>query len=215
MFISPGRRLIFVHIPKTGGTSMTLALEARAMASDLIVADTPKGVRRRRRLKGLTTAGRLWKHSRLSDIRGLAQAEPLDAFFVFTMVRDPWDRLLSLYAWLRNQSFDHPSAPLAKRLEFNDFLRNRTVRAMLSRDGADEYVTDAAGRLRCNAFVRLEHLDADLAPVEAHLGFALRPLPHVNRSDRAASAREAYDPDMAAAVADWFRRDIDRFGYRF
>jgi len=31
MIISPGRRFVFVHIPKTGGTALTLALEGRAM----------------------------------------------------------------------------------------------------------------------------------------------------------------------------------------
>jgi hypothetical protein len=42
MIISNGRRYIFVHAPKTGGTSMTLALEARAKADDIIIGDTPK-----------------------------------------------------------------------------------------------------------------------------------------------------------------------------
>ena len=36
MIISHGRRYIFVHAPKTGGTSMKLALEARARADDII-----------------------------------------------------------------------------------------------------------------------------------------------------------------------------------
>ena len=71
MIISPGRRFIFVHIPKTGGTSMALALEDRAMKDDILIGDTPKALRRRRRLKGAQAAGRLWKHSTLADIDGL------------------------------------------------------------------------------------------------------------------------------------------------
>jgi len=42
MIISHGRRHIFVHAPKTGGTSMKLALEARAKADEIIIVDTPK-----------------------------------------------------------------------------------------------------------------------------------------------------------------------------
>jgi hypothetical protein len=42
MIISRGRRYIFVHIPKTGGTALSLALEARAMKDDIIIGDTPK-----------------------------------------------------------------------------------------------------------------------------------------------------------------------------
>jgi len=42
MIISHGRRYIFVHAPKTGGTSMTLALEVRAKADDIIMGIPPK-----------------------------------------------------------------------------------------------------------------------------------------------------------------------------
>jgi hypothetical protein len=39
MIISPGRGYVFVHIPKTGGTSLALALEARAMKDDILIGD--------------------------------------------------------------------------------------------------------------------------------------------------------------------------------
>jgi len=89
MIISRGRRYIFVHIPKTGGTSMALALEARAMKDDILIGDTPKARRRRKRLKGVRSAGRLWKHSRLTDICGLVAPDEIERFFVFTLVRNP------------------------------------------------------------------------------------------------------------------------------
>ena len=40
MILSRGRRYLFIHIPKTGGTSMALALEARTMKDDLMLGDT-------------------------------------------------------------------------------------------------------------------------------------------------------------------------------
>jgi hypothetical protein len=80
MIISRGRRYIFVHIPKTGGTALTLALEARAMADDILIGDTPKARARRGRLKAVRSAGRLWKHSTLADIDGLLTGEIADFF---------------------------------------------------------------------------------------------------------------------------------------
>ena len=59
MIISPGRRYIFVHIPKTGGTAMATALEARAHRDDILIGDTPKAQKRRGRVAKLSARGRL------------------------------------------------------------------------------------------------------------------------------------------------------------
>lgn len=212
MIISPGRRYIFIHIPKTGGTSMAPALEARAKADDILIGDTPKAVKRKRKLKALNATGRLWKHARLADIDGM-EGLPQDPF-IFTMVRNPWERVLSFYYWARTQRFDHPLVRLSKSLEVNDFLASRAVETAFRNDAAESFVTDRKGVLRCDAFIRLEHLDTDLAALEAHLGFRLSPLPHVNPSNRP-QAREAYEDSSRQRVADIFAADIGRFGYAF
>ena len=97
MIISRGRQYIFVHIPKTGGTSLSLALEARAKADDILIGDTPKSVRRRGRIKALQGSGKLWKHSGLADVHGVVTDAEMSGFFVVTLVRNPWDRLVSYY----------------------------------------------------------------------------------------------------------------------
>ena len=214
MIVSPGRGYVFVHIPKTGGTSMALALEARALRDDILIGDTPKARRRRRRLDGVRTAGRLWKHSRLADIEGLLPQDELDRLFVFTLVRNPWDRLVSYYHWLRAQSFDHPAVRLAKRFDFAAFLNHPETRATFARDRYGDYVRGSGGGARRAVFVRLEHLAEDLGPVEEHLGFRLD-LPHANRSERPADWRSCYSEADRALVAELCADDIARFGYRF
>jgi len=211
MIISPGRGYIFVHIPKTGGTSLTLALEARAKADDIIISDTPKGQRRRNRLQQLNAPGRLWKHSRLTDIDGM-DGLPKPAF-VFTLVRNPWDRISSLYHWARAQRFEHPMIEAAKSQSFTGFLMDPGIQGALSNDRASLYVTDRSGQPCCDAFIRLEHLAEDLAPIEAHLGFRLA-MPHVNTSQHPL-ASELYTTETRAIVARLFAEDIDRFSYRF
>jgi hypothetical protein len=214
MILSRGRRYIFVHIPKTGGTALSLALEARAMRDDILVGDTPKAKRRRRRLEGLEARGRLWKHSTLADLDGLVTALELPGFFVFTLVRNPWDRMVSYYHWLREQKFSHPAVALAQRTDFAQFLRHPQTRLSVQQAPYASYVTDAAGTERCMAFVRLEHLEQDLAPVEAHLGFDLQ-VPKANESARNRDYRRYYDDSLAEALSLMCLTDIERFSYTF
>ena len=215
MIISRGRRYIFVHVPKTGGTALALALEARAMADDILIGDTPKARRRRARLKALKPAGRLWKHATLADVEGVVSRDEMRDFFTLTLVRNPWDRLVSYYHWLQGQGFDHPAVKLAKSLAFRDFLDHAQTRASIRAWPAGRYMRDGAGQEHCTAFVRLERLDEDLAPFEAHLGFSLRPLRRVNSSERLRDHRRYYDDTAAEIVAEICAEDIARFGYRF
>lgn len=215
MIISPGRGYIFVHIPKTGGTALTLALEARAKADDILIGDTPKAMKRRARLKQLKPAGRLWKHSTLADIDGVVSGAEIGAMFTLTLVRNPWDRMLSYWSWLRGQGFAHPAVGLAKALSFSGFLNHPQTRTSLSLWPYAAYMRDRTGQERATLYARIERLDDDLAPFEAHLGFRLTPLPRANESARVRDWRPAYSDADAALVADLCAADIARFGYSF
>ena len=213
MILSRGRQYIFIHIPKTGGTSMALALESRAMKDDVMLGDTPKARRRRGRVKDVASAGRLWKHSTLADIDGLATPKQITSYFTFTLVRNPWDRVVSYYHWLRDQSFDHPAVRLAQSHEFSAFINHQHTRLSLSSAPYAFYVTDLRGRERCNAFIRLEHFQEDAEPLWEHLGFRLE-LGHENRSNRS-SYRRYYSDQDAELIRQVCAQDITRFGYKF
>ena len=214
MILSHGRKYIFVHVPKTGGTSLALALESRAMKEDVMLGDTPKASKRRNRLKDLGTRGRLWKHSTLADIDGLISPDEIAQMFCFTMVRNPWDRMVSYYHWLQGQSFDHEVVGLAKTLGFGEFLNTPQVSAGMQQIPYRYYMTDATGVERAALYIRLEHFEQDAEPLWEHLGFRLD-LPHENASDRARDYRTYYGESESRRVAELCREDIERFGYSF
>ncbi|MGH1330965.1 MAG: sulfotransferase family 2 domain-containing protein [Paracoccaceae bacterium] len=215
MIISPGRRYIFAHIPKTGGTALSLALEARAMKDDILIGDTPKAKRRRARLKELQSAGRLWKHSTLADIDGLPLGAPLRDFFCFTLVRNPWDRMVSYYHWLQEQSFAHEAVGLAKALTFSQFLNHPQIGASLRAAPYRSYMIGPDGAEHCALYARIEHLSQDLAPLEAHLGFSLGKVARANASTRARDYRGYYSAADAEILAGITAPDIAQFGYEF
>jgi len=215
MIISHGRKYIFVHIPKTGGTALSLALEGRVKKDDILIGDTPKAMQRRHRLKGVQSSGRLWKHARLVDIYGLVTQDQIEDYFTFTLVRNPWDRLVSYYHWLRDQTFDHPAVGLAQRLDFSGFLNDEHTQRTVRTGSYRQFMYDKAGVERCDLFIRLEHLQQDLAPLEEHLGFSLGQIPVVNRSSRDADYRRYYSDADAGVLGEICAGDIARFGYVF
>ena len=192
---------------------MTLGLEARAKADDIIIGDTPKAKQRRKRLAGLTR-GRLWKHSTLRDIDGIVDASAMQDYFIFTIVRNPWDRMVSYYHWAREHSFDHPVVRAAAEHEFAEFLHHPDVWRPLQSSPYRSYVQGPSGADHCNLYVRLEHLTSDLAPLQDHLGFRID-VGHVNASVRDQDYREYYTIYFRDDVTGICAVDIARFEYVF
>tara|TARA_R110002051_G_scaffold36609_6_gene79329 strand:+ start:5251 stop:5877 length:627 start_codon:yes stop_codon:yes gene_type:complete len=205
MIISRGRNYIFVHIPKTGGTALSAALETRAMRDDILIGDTPKAKKRKARLGDLPATGRIWKHSTVHDMAGAVDPAGM---FVFTLVRNPWDRMVSYYTWLKSQTFQHPAVALAKSHDFSGFLNAPHTQHSIKQNSYASYVTPDAH------FFRLEHLQQDLALLWEHLGFSLT-IERLNQSARPRDWRPFYAAQDAALIADICAADIARSDYQF
>jgi len=143
------------------------------------------------------------------------RGEELERLFLVTLVRNPWDRVVSYYHWLRKQSFGHPAVGLAKGLGFSGFLNHADTRASLAAWPYGAYLRDAQGVERAALFARIEAVEQDMQPFEAHLGFRVTPFPRANDSERARDWRGYYSDADAGVVADLCAEDIARFGYRF
>jgi len=215
MIISHGRQYVFVHIPKTGGTSLALALEAKAMKDDILVGDTPKSKQRRSRLKALKPEGRLWKHSRLIDIYGVLSPAEMSDYFVFTLVRNPWDRLVSYYHWLQVQTFNNIAIDIAQANDFTSFLNHNHIVQSVRNSPYQSYVTDKSGQNCCDVFLQLEKIKLGVEQIEDRLEFRLPAIERVNSSARDRDYRKYYSSDDATLVAELCADDIGRHGYQF
>ena len=179
-----------------------------------MLGDTPKALNRRRRLRDVKSRGRLWKHSTLADIEGLLPDDELRSLFAFTLVRNPFDRAVSYYHWLRVQTFDHPAVHLSKSLDFREFILNSDTLQAFETHPPRSYMRHSDGTEHCDAYIRIEHFQRDAEPLFDHLGFRLI-LERSNTSERGLDWRDYYDPQTKAAVAASCAEEIDQFEYSF
>jgi hypothetical protein len=132
----------------------------------------------------------------------------------FTLVRNPWDRIVSYYHWLKVQSFEHPAVATAKTLGFSDFLRAPAVAGPIKTHPYESYLRASDGRSREALYIRLEHFAEDAAPLMEHLGFELD-LPRANASVREGDYRRYFSADDSEVVAELCAEDIEKFNYSF
>jgi hypothetical protein len=113
MIYSVERNFCFIHIPRTGGTSVVRAYDKNALVSDVILGGTPFG----EELSNLyRNRYNLHKHSGVSPIVRAVGLEKFKKFFSFSIIRNPLDRMISLYFWAKNMPDSASNlVPIAKK----------------------------------------------------------------------------------------------------
>ena len=202
--ISLKHNFLFVHIPKTAGNALQNVL--RAHSEDRVVCTMPHhdGVERFQ----LASDGYvLGKHSPLREYRRELGRSRFNQLFKFTVVRNPWERLISYYF------SPHRGATDWSREAFLAFVGEvRPAQYYLStRHRAIPWLEPAAS---FDHVVRYENLDADFEALCRLVGIPHRPLEVRNRSSRGHYA-DYYDDELHSAVRNRCSWEIREFGYAF
>jgi hypothetical protein len=211
--ISHKHKCIFVEVPKTGSTSVRGIL-GKAWKPHLNLWEiknlmesywTHFGGRKNRILECLYLT--LSKERRMEIGR-----KQFDSYFKFGFVRNPWDRVVSLYE--RAEALQ-----LKEEMTFDEFVNwiqyssSTCVHSSPHRYQLDWFV-DPNGRILADFIGRFERLDADWAFIAQKLGVAVT-LPHRRVNPRARHYTEYYTAKTREIIAAKFKVDIDHFGYEF
>lgn len=145
---------------------------------------------------------------KLIDIIGLTEFE---RYFSFTIVRNPWDRLLSQYKYtISNRR--HGNHSVVKNLSgFSDFIEWHYNANQVNLQS--EYVYDRDGKCRLDFIGRFENIEEDFNIACEKIGIQSK-LSKLNVS-KGADYHEYYTNRTRDLVADIYRRDIYNFGYSF
>ncbi len=219
MLVSHGRKLVFVHIQKTGGDTVS-----RLMGESIPDIFCFKA-----------------KHE--FAVKAAAELERWNEYFKFAFVRNPWDRLVSWYSMIRDAEAIRWYQILTdqrRRSHFRQTRENKLWRYVLDNSSTFEefiinctdeievdegvyysfaynqldYIADSNNHLLVDFIGRFESFGSDLYKVYDRLGLELGSIPHENRSVRGHYST-FYTPETETIVRKRFQRDIEYFGYKF
>lgn len=146
-------------------------------------------------------------HLTLQEIARLLPADELARCFVFSIVRNPWDRILSIYLFERKHARHyHPVGyefpPLADYLDQLNPFYSLQQADFLAGPRQPDYVG------------RFEYLAEDFAHIANQIGLEGTQLPHLNHTSHEHYS-SYYCDKTREKVARLFHKDIEQFGYSF
>lgn len=180
--ISHEHKLIFVHIPRTSGTSIEI---------DIMGELVDDGI----------------KHLRASTLKKIHNKQ-WDNFFKFSIVRNPWDRLISLYHAPYYISINALGGySLEYFLDRYAFMHPRHEQGFTQCDYLDEEL---------DLIIRFEEREIGLQELFLRSGYQVDgSLSHRETSRKGLDYRNFYDSKTKDIVWRTYHKDIERFNYEF
>ena len=184
---------LFIHITKSAGTSVAKSL-----------------------------FGYLPYHYTAVQYRVIYGRKAFNSYFKFAFVRNPWDRLLSAYSYLRAGGWNDQDRHWYKQNighlpDFNSFvlewLDSNRLQSHLHLRPQCYFICDSRQRPLIDYLGYFETLPEDFARIAKVLGIDAR-LGHDNMSKRD-DYRDIYSLEAIDKVYYLYRRDIENFGYGF
>ncbi|MCY7396297.1 MAG: sulfotransferase family protein [Nocardioides sp.] len=209
MIVSHERRVLFVHVQKTGGITVEKTLVERL-----------PGAVKLARLPGR-------RHARLGAV--LRVHPEVADYWTFGFVRNPWARMWSWYAMIqrRQGAAEGGNSRVATRIERNAFwsgvLDDIPDFETFVMQGPDRFARLGTPQVRylrtpqkqADFIGRTERLDEDLAQVCERLGLEAPPSVPRRNVGTTSDHRRHYTPAMRDRVGELYARDVALFGYRF
>lgn len=214
MLISHKYKFIFIHIQKTGGSSIEQALREYGKGA---VFKTPTKSSKDINFKG--------RHLFAREVKSFVGDDLWRSYFKFCVVRNPWSRLLSWYRRIEERGKTDPNNKfwqyvMANSCDFGSFLTN-CQKVIVEKTGEKksiifnqlDYITDENCNLMVDHVIRFENLEKDFTEICKQLKISAS-LPHINRS-RHHHYSYYYDNNTRQLVSDMYQKDISFFKYSY
>lgn len=151
-----------------------------------------------------------WQHVKALDVIKLIGQEEWDRCFKFTIVRNPYDRLVSFYTYSKSARQDPSSVQygLEDPGSFEEWLEVTKPLDQL------HYIADETGRVLVDYVGKFENLRADVFKISLKMKTWPIRLPKLNASKRR-DYHEYYTPEIRRRVEELYGDEIETLKYQF
>lgn len=198
---------LFIHIPKTAGTSIAKSL-------------------------GFYESS----HITIKEIEQQLNKKEFKDYYKFCFVRNPWARFLSLYNYARMDENEYHSAVTPEKAKYGkhtdyDLLKNASleqcaeylIERKLKHDTfwnhwqpQVNWIKDKKGKNSVDYIGKVENLDEDFAKICKKIGMPYHKLPKLNISKKTSNNYTyLYTNRAMEIVSEYYKEDINYFQYKF
>jgi hypothetical protein len=210
MVYSRKKKFLFIHIPKTAGTSLREVLNRNAAGSGLLnfisrrITRWNPGLGQRFFYRWRTFE----PHLHFSEAQDLLPSRELESCFKFCFVRNPYERLVSFFRHIEK----HQTHPYHERVKnwggFPGLVENL---GELAEPSQLSYTLNLNGRPSMDFVGRFENIHQDFGIVAGRLGIEPE-LPHRN-ANPGSRWQDFYTGALRNQVYRFYEEDFSVFGY--
>lgn len=212
MPLSHKHKCLFIHIPKTAGTSIESALDILGNWQEENI-EILFGLIQSENLKKHRFKSNFLQHLTLEQIHKITTIP--DYFVSFSFVRNPWDKMVSIYSNPDNNLVNVASSQGVdiKDLSFDDFIEQTEHIKHIHLEHQHTFICNQNHNIAIDFVGKFESINEDFNKLCTLLGHSLN-LPHKNASTRN-NYRDYYSQKTKKIIARRYERDIELFNYRF
>jgi hypothetical protein len=210
-------KCVFVHIPKTAGSSIEKILNPEI---ESVSQESDENL-----FVGWSECHGLWmQHATMNELNRLYKHD-LTTYFKFGFVRNPWDRAVSDYLWLQRDTPDEFKELFSSATLLDYLTESGPFSTIFNNKGQKEYrgdhitpqydfLFDKNGNQLVNFIGKTEDFNNDMKYVLGKIGMQTVSFPHEKESDRG-HYTEYYNDETIELVAKKYEIDIKTFKYNY
>jgi len=204
--INKTKKFVFIHVPKCGGTSVTKCNHFNCWQGNA--------------------------HLTLEDYhKALFNS---NSYKYYSIVRNPWSRILSVYTYWKRMDSSHKNYIWAKaacravqdnNMSFKEFISKLLEPKIYFHKVNQPDVEmphlktqysflNVGGKFKMDFVGKIENLQNDFDFICDQIGISRQKLPHLNKSEHVAYT-DYYDDEAIEIIDHLYKNDIEHFNYNF